>query len=86
MVWELVGYLAGFLIAIALTPQLIKTWKTKSAKDVSLLWTFTLLIGVILYVIYGAKNLIMPVLIFSTIESIMVISLIVMKIMYDRTK
>ena len=86
MVWEIAGYLAGFLLAIALTPQLIKTWKTKSAKDISLVWTFIALTGLISYVVYAAKNLIMPLLIFCIIEAMMVISLIILKIMYDRTK
>jgi len=32
---EILGYIAGFLVATALAPQIIKTWKTKSAKDIS---------------------------------------------------
>ncbi len=86
MVWELIGYLGGFLIAVALVPQLIKTWKTKSAKDLSLLWTSVALVGLIFYGIYAAKNLVLPLLTFATIESIMVIVLIIMKIKYDRAK
>jgi len=30
------GYFAGFLTTVALVPQVIKTWKTKSADDFSL--------------------------------------------------
>jgi MtN3 and saliva related transmembrane protein len=80
---ELVGYIGGFLIAVALAPQLIKTWKTKSAKDLSLLWTIVSLIGLILYGIYAAVNMVLPLLIFATIESIMIIALIILKIKYD---
>jgi len=86
MVLEIVGYLGGLLIAIALTPQLIKTFKTKSAKDLSLLWTTISLIGLILYGIYAAINSIFPLLTFAIIESIMIIILISMKIKYDRAK
>ena len=86
MTLEFVGYLGGFLIAIALAPQLIKTWKTKSAKDLSLLWTSISLIGLILYGIYAALNLVYPLLTFATIESIMIIVLILLKIKYDRAK
>lgn len=35
MDWEIVGYIGGFLIAVALTPQLIKTYKSKSTRDIS---------------------------------------------------
>ena len=30
------GYFAGFLTTVGLVPQVIKTWKTKSADDFSL--------------------------------------------------
>ena len=86
MTLEFAGYLGGFLIAIALAPQLIKTWKTKSAKDISLLWTVISLIGLVLYGIYAAINTVLPLLTFATIESIMVIILIILKIKYDIEK
>ncbi len=86
MALEFVGYLGGFLIAIALIPQLIKTWKTKSAKDLSLLWTTISLIGLILYGIYAEINSIYPLFTFATIESVMIVVLILLKIKYDRAK
>ena len=86
MVLEFVGYLGGFLIAIALAPQLIKTWKTKSAKDLSLLWTTISLIGLILYGVYAGMNRVLPLLTFATIESVMIITLIILKIRYDGAK
>ncbi len=86
MVWELVGYAGGFLIALALLPQLIKTFKTKSAKDLSFIWTIVLLTGLMLYIIYAAMNTVLPLLVFGTVEAIMVIILIGLKIKYDRDK
>jgi len=71
---------------MALAPQLLKTWKTKSARDLSLLWTTISLIGLILYGIYAATNKVFPLLTFATIESIMIIVLILLKIKYDRIK
>ena len=86
MTLEFLGYLGGLLIAIALAPQLIKTWKTKSAKDLSLLWTMISLIGLILYGIYAALNSVYPLLTFAIIESIMVIVLVLLKVRYDSAK
>ncbi|MFH1471483.1 MAG: PQ-loop repeat-containing protein [Nanoarchaeota archaeon] len=86
MTLEFIGYLGGFLIAVALAPQLIKTYKTKSAKDLSLLWTTISLMGLILYGIYAAINRVFPLLTFAAIESIMIITLIILKIKYDRAK
>ncbi len=86
MVWEITGYLGGLLIAIALMPQLIKTWRTKSAKDISLLWTFVSLTGLLLYAVYAIRNTIIPLIVFALIESVIVIILIGLKIKYDRVK
>ncbi len=83
MTLELVGYLGGFLIAVALAPQLIKTWQTKSAKDLSLLWTTISLVGLILYCAYAALHRVLPLLTFATIESLMIIVLILLKVKYD---
>ncbi|PIS40971.1 MAG: hypothetical protein COT26_00640 [Candidatus Kerfeldbacteria bacterium CG08_land_8_20_14_0_20_43_14] len=76
------GYLAGFIIAIALTAQVIQAWKTKSTKDISLPWTIILLLGLLLYFIYGFGIKQMPIIVMNTIEVILVISLIVAKLIY----
>jgi len=76
------GYLAGFIIAIALTAQVIQAWKTKSTKDISLPWTIILLLGPLLYFIYGFGIKQMPIIVMNTIEVILVISLIVAKLIY----
>ncbi len=86
MAWEIIGYLGGLLIALALIPQLVKTWKTKSAKDISMLWTIILLIGLFLYTVYAIKNMIVPLMIFASLESVMAIALIFLKIKFDRAK
>ncbi len=47
------GLLAGFMTTLALLPQVIKTWRTRSAADLSL-GTFSLMTtGVLLWLIYG---------------------------------
>lgn len=79
---EIIGYLAGFLIAIALFPQLIKTWRTKSTKDISILWTLIVMFGLLLWVVYSISNKILPLLIFASIEFLMMLSLFVMKLIY----
>jgi len=79
---EIVGFLAGFLVAFALSPQLIKTWKTKSTKDISLHWTLLLMIGLFLWIIYAIVNNIVPLAIFATIEFSMATALFIMKLIY----
>lgn len=49
----LLGLLAGALTTIAFVPQVIKTWKTKSAKDLSLGMYSIFCSGVALWLVYG---------------------------------
>jgi len=80
--FEIIGYMAGFLIAVSLTPQLIKTWRTKSAKDISIIWTLIYMAGLILWVVYGLANKIAPLTVFASIEFLMAFSLFAMKLKY----
>ena len=79
---ELVGYLAGALVAVALTPQLVKTFKTKSTSDISISWTLILMSGLALWIVYGTLNRILPLAIFACIEFCMVFTLFAMKMRY----
>ena len=49
----IIGLLAGTLTTISFWPQVIKTWKTKSTKDISLGMFLTFCTGVLLWIIYG---------------------------------
>jgi MtN3 and saliva related transmembrane protein len=49
----LLGICAGTLTTIAFLPQLVKVWRSKSAKDISMTWLVTFTIGVSLWLIYG---------------------------------
>lgn len=79
---QLTGYLAGFVIAVSLTPQVWKAWKTKSTTDISLLWNAIYIFGLLLFFIYGIGIREMPIIVMNTIEIILAISLIVAKLIY----
>lgn len=82
MALEIVGYLAGFIVAIALSPQVIKAWKTKSTKDISITWNLTLITGLILWVVYAIANAVVPLAIFASVEALMATSLLILKMKY----
>lgn len=79
---QLTGYLAGFVIAVSLMPQVWKAWKTKSTTDISLLWNTIYIFGLLLFFVYGVGIKEMPIIVMITIEIILAISLIVAKIIY----
>jgi MtN3 and saliva related transmembrane protein len=50
---QLLGLLAGGCTTIAFLPQVIKTWKSRSAKDLSLSMFSIFCLGVTLWLVYG---------------------------------
>lgn len=50
---QILGMMAGTITSITFLPQVIKVWKTRSAKDLSLLMLVLLMIGVSLWLVYG---------------------------------
>jgi MtN3 and saliva related transmembrane protein len=47
------GYIAGILTTLAFLPQALKTFRTKSTKDISLAMWLLLCAGVFCWLIYG---------------------------------
>ena len=54
---EIVGMTAGVLTTTALLPQVIKTYKSRSAKELSLGMLLLLTFGVFLWMIYGISHM-----------------------------
>ena len=50
---EVVGIIAGALSCTTFLPQVIKTWKSKSTKDVSLVMFLIASLGTTLWLVYG---------------------------------
>lgn len=50
---QILGMTAGSISAITFLPQVIKTWKTKSAGDISVLMFTFATISVIMWLVYG---------------------------------
>jgi MtN3 and saliva related transmembrane protein len=50
---EILGYTAGTISALVFLPQVIKTWKSKSTKDISLIMFLFATLSVVLWLIYG---------------------------------
>jgi MtN3 and saliva related transmembrane protein len=73
---QILGLVAGTITSITFLPQVIKIWKTKSAKDLSLMMLLLLMLGVILWLIYGL--LVMDAAIIYTNSMVLAMSLIML--------
>lgn len=79
---DLLGYAAGILVVISLLPQVIKSWKTKSTKDISLARYVIYIIGLILWIIYAIIIQNGPVAVMNSIGLILAILILFLKLKY----
>lgn len=63
MLINIIGFGAAFLTTVAFVPQALKTWRTKSTKDISV-WMFLLLfLGLVLWLLYGVLTYNLPIIV-----------------------
>ena len=79
---ESIGFGAAFLTTFALLPQVIKTYKTKSAADISFLWISSLTLGVLLWTIYGYLIDSLPLFTANVVTLLFSLLVFVMKLKY----
>lgn len=78
----ILGLVAGTLTTIAFLPQLIKIWKSKSAKDVSIEMLIVFCIGVFLWLVYGIYLQALPIIIANLLTLIFNLVILGLKIRY----
>ena len=50
---EPIGALAATLTTLSFLPQVLKTWRTRSASDFSWIWLASFALGLVLWLVYG---------------------------------
>ncbi len=78
----LIGLAAGFCTTAAFLPQVIKTWKSKSAKDLSLGMYSIFCTGVLLWLIYGIMISDLPIILANAITLILAVSILFFKLTF----
>ena len=76
------GLFAGFLTTVSFLPQVIKTWKTKSTKDISLGMFLALTIGIFLWTVYGFLIESLPVIAANFVSLFLAVIILFFKIKY----
>jgi len=79
-----IGLAAGFLTSIAVIPQVVRTWRTKHARDISIWQPSILIMGMLLWLIYGSLLHDLPLIAANVFSISCYIVLLGMKIVYDR--
>ncbi len=79
---DIIGYIAGLLVVLSLLPQTIKSWRTKSTKDLSL-WRYIIYcLGLILWISYAVIIDNGPVAVMNGAGLVLAFSILYLKIRY----
>ena len=81
---ESLGFVAGALVTCSLIPQIIRVFKLKSAREISLLFTSLLLSGIIIWMVYGIYSGLAPVILWNAIGASLVAVLLYAKLKYGK--
>ena len=80
-----IGFLAGILTSIAALPQVVKTIKTGSTRDLSLWQPALLSVGVALWLVHGLQSGDVPLVVMNILPLGANIALTAMKLRENRT-
>lgn len=79
---ELLGLLAGSFTTAAFLPQVVKTWRSRSAKDLSLGMFSLFCLGVALWLVYGVAVNDLPVIAANLLTLLLASSLLYFKLRF----
>jgi MtN3 and saliva related transmembrane protein len=77
-----IGLLAGLLTTVSLLPQVMKIWKSKSAKDISLKMFAAFSLGVALWLVYGVLQKELPMILWNAVSLALAASILAMKLKF----
>ena len=82
MINDIFGYTAGLIAMISFLPQVIKTYRTKKAKDISIYMLVLTSTANTLYITYGIFLKLYPIIIMLSIMTVILVFQIILTIKY----
>ena len=78
----LTGYIAGTLTTISFVPQVLRAWKLKETRDLSLAMLLLFAAGILLWTLYGIWMASLPIIAANVMTFMLLLILIWLKITY----
>ena len=82
-IYKLIGCFGGFLLGFCLIPQIIKSIKTKSTKDISYCWTIIYSLGLSLLITYSLYFNMWSIYAPAFLELFCIVLLFILKICFE---
>ncbi|MEX1384015.1 SemiSWEET family sugar transporter [Lutibacter sp.] len=80
--YEIIGLIAAVLTTAAFVPQVYKTWKTKSAGNISLTMYIAMFIGILLWLVYGIHLKSLAMILANSVTAILTLIILIFKLRY----
>ncbi len=81
---DYLGLIAGALATFAMVPQIVRVFKLKSAREISILFNTMLLLGIVCWLVYGIQMKLTPLIFWNAIGAALMALLLYAKIKYGR--
>lgn len=83
---EIIGLIAAVCTTFAFVPQVMKVWKTKQTKDLSLRMYSIMFLGIVLWLVYGILIDSLSIILANVVTATLVGTILVFIIQGKRTK
>ncbi len=79
-----IGWLAAVGTTVSFVPQLVRVWRLRSAREISLITFLVFSVGVFLWLLYGIFAHSMPIILANGITLAISLAILALKIRFDR--
>ena len=79
---SVIGFVAAILTTVSFVPQVVRVWRSRSTRDISLPMFLVMALGIVLWLIYGALIGDLPLIIANVVTLILVLMILFFKLRY----
>ena len=76
----IIGFAASFCTTVAFLPQVLRAWRTRSTKDISLPTYLAYSIGLALWLVYGLMTRDVPLIVSNAITFVLAVTILGLKL------
>ena len=81
---EVLGLVAGAVTTSSLVPQVIRVFKLRSAREISVLFNSFFLVGILMWLGYGIFTGLLPIILWNSITLVLAAILLYAKVLYGK--
>jgi MtN3 and saliva related transmembrane protein len=79
-----IGMVAAFCTTISFVPQLVRVWRLRSAREISLIMFLVFSLGTALWLLYGIFIHSVPVILANAVTMALSLAILALKVRFDR--